>query len=208
MRERSATCAFLAACVLLALLGLRAHAAGKEPMEVNGAKLFCELSGTLKKVAKEIAAQLTARQGGVPKLSAVSLLLAHRRSRKRTVRGWQTRQSTACAQGSKTSRAHRARHSKWRHSRGTLNARRAQGQTRSTASCTSSPEHAAENYCIKAEDSTKSPTLRHRRAARVGCDRRLRMRSARHWRHVDDNRRRKAERMRSTQHRTRHRGRR
>ncbi|CCD21511.1 hypothetical protein ERJ75_000287200 [Trypanosoma vivax] len=77
MRERSGTCAFLAACVLLALLGLRAHAAGKEPMEVNGAKLFCELSGTLKKVAKEIAAQLTARQGGVPKLSAVSLLLAH-----------------------------------------------------------------------------------------------------------------------------------
>ncbi|KAH8614773.1 putative Trypanosome variant surface glycoprotein (A type) [Trypanosoma vivax] len=76
MRERSATCAFLAACVLLALLGLRAHAAGKEPMEVNGAKLFCDLSGTLKKVAKEIAAQLTARQGEVPKLSAVSLLLA------------------------------------------------------------------------------------------------------------------------------------
>ncbi|KAH8615756.1 putative Trypanosome variant surface glycoprotein (A type) [Trypanosoma vivax] len=76
MRKRSATCAFLAACVLLALLGLRAHAAGKEPMEVNGAKLFCDLSGTLKKVAKEIAAQLTARQGEVPKLSAVSLLLA------------------------------------------------------------------------------------------------------------------------------------
>ncbi|KAH8618252.1 hypothetical protein ERJ75_000286100 [Trypanosoma vivax] len=76
MRKRSATCAFLAACVLLALLGLRAHAAGKEPMEVNGAKLFCELSGTLKKVAKEVAAQLTARQAKVPKLSAVSLLLA------------------------------------------------------------------------------------------------------------------------------------
>ncbi|CCD20604.1 hypothetical protein, conserved in T. vivax, partial [Trypanosoma vivax Y486] len=76
MRERSATCAFLAACVLLALLGLRAHAAGKEPMEVDGAKLFCELSGTLKKVASEIAAQLTARQAKVPKLSAVTLLLA------------------------------------------------------------------------------------------------------------------------------------
>ncbi|KAH8618340.1 hypothetical protein ERJ75_000286900 [Trypanosoma vivax] len=84
MRERSATCAFLAACVLLALLGLRAHAAGKEPMEVNGAKLFCELSGTLKKVAKEIAAQLTARQGGCQSSAPFLCFWRNRRSRKRT----------------------------------------------------------------------------------------------------------------------------
>ncbi|KAH8615772.1 hypothetical protein ERJ75_000552000 [Trypanosoma vivax] len=86
MRERSGTCAFLAACVLLALLGLRAHAAGKEPMEVEGAKLFCELSGTLKKVAKEIAAQLTAKQASVPKLTAVSLLVAKQALAQ--ARGW------------------------------------------------------------------------------------------------------------------------
>ncbi|KAH8610654.1 hypothetical protein ERJ75_001079600 [Trypanosoma vivax] len=159
MRERSATCAFLAACVLLALLGLRAHAAGKEPMEVNGAKLFCELSGTLKKVAKEIAAQLTARQGGCQSSAPFLCFWRTRRSRKRTVRGWQTRQSTACAQGSKTSRAHRARHSKWRHSRGTLNARRAQGQTRSTASCTSSPEHAAQELLHKGRGLTSKAQL-------------------------------------------------
>ncbi|CCD20853.1 hypothetical protein, conserved in T. vivax [Trypanosoma vivax Y486] len=45
-------------------------------MEVEGAKLFCELSGTLKKVAKEIAARMTAKQASVPKLTAVSLLVA------------------------------------------------------------------------------------------------------------------------------------
>ncbi|KAH8614776.1 hypothetical protein ERJ75_000653900 [Trypanosoma vivax] len=160
MRERSATCAFLAACVLLALLGLRAHAAGKEPMEVNGAKLFCELSGTLKKVAKEIAQQLTARQGGVPKLSAVSLLLAQ--------------QALAQAHGTgvadETINSLRARLEDVTGAQGTAQqmatlARDIEREARARADEIDSLVHlfartrGAQNYCIKAEDSTSNAQL-------------------------------------------------
>ncbi|CCD19129.1 hypothetical protein, conserved in T. vivax [Trypanosoma vivax Y486] len=160
MRERSATCAFLAACVLLALLGLRAHAAGKEPMEVNGAKLFCELSGTLKKVAKEIAQQLTARQGGVPKLSAVSLLLAQ--------------QALAQAHGTgvadETINSLRARLEDVTGAQGkaqqmTTLARDIEREARARADEIDSLVHlfartrGAKNYCIKAEDSTSKAQL-------------------------------------------------
>ncbi|KAH8614966.1 hypothetical protein ERJ75_000633800 [Trypanosoma vivax] len=160
MRDSSATCAFLAACVLLALLGLRAHAAGKEPMEVEGAKLFCELSGTLKKVAKEIAAQLTARQGGVPKLSAVSLLLAQ--------------QALAQAHGTgvanDTIRSLRARLEDVTGAQGTAQqmatlARDIEREARARADEIDSLVHlfartrGPKNYCIKAEDSTKTAQL-------------------------------------------------
>ncbi|KAH8618287.1 hypothetical protein ERJ75_000287400 [Trypanosoma vivax] len=160
MRERSGTCAFLAACVLLALLGLRAHAAGKEPMEVDGAKLFCELSGTLKKVASEIAAQLTARQGGVPKLSAVSLLVAQ--------------QALAQAHGTgvanETINSLRARLEDVTGAQGKAQqmatlARDIEQEARARADEIDSLVHlfaktrGTQNYCIKAEESTSKAQL-------------------------------------------------
>ncbi|CCD20876.1 hypothetical protein, conserved in T. vivax [Trypanosoma vivax Y486] len=160
MRERSGTCAFLAACVLLALLGLRAHAAGKEPMEVDGAKLFCELSGTLKKVTSEIAAQLTARQAGVPKLNAVSLLVAQ--------------QALAQAHGTgvanETINSLRARLEDVTGAQGKAQqmatlARDIEREARARADEVDSLVHlfaktrGAQNYCIKAEESTSTAQL-------------------------------------------------
>ncbi|KAH8614769.1 hypothetical protein ERJ75_000654100 [Trypanosoma vivax] len=176
MRERSGTCAFLAACVLLALLGLRAHAAGKEPMEVNGAKLFCELSGTLKKVAKEIAAQLTARQGGCQS-SAPFLCF------------WRTgARASARHGGGRRDNQQLARKARRRHGRtgqGTANGdtrRDIEREARARADEIDSLVHlfartrGAQNYCIKAEDSTAKPNSTTSTRSRGGLRQRLRMR--------------------------------
>ncbi|KAH8614770.1 hypothetical protein ERJ75_000654700 [Trypanosoma vivax] len=145
-------------------------------MEVDGAKLFCELSGTLKKVAKEIAAQLTARQGGVPKLSAVSLLLAQ--------------QALAQAHGTgvanETINSLRARLEDVTGAQGTAQqmatlARDIEREARARADEIDSLVHlfartrGAKNYCIKAEDSTSKAQLYDIDAQQGWAAQRLRM---------------------------------
>ncbi|KAH8615771.1 hypothetical protein ERJ75_000551600 [Trypanosoma vivax] len=175
MRERSGTCAFLAACVLLALLGLRAHAAGKEPMEVEGAKLFCELSGTLKKVAKEIAARMTAKQASVPKLTAVSLLVAQQALAQ--AHGWGVADETINSLRARLENVTGAQGKAQQMAQlgGTLNARRAQGRRDRQPRAPLRQNTRTKQLLHKAEDSTAKPNSTTSTRNTGGLHRRLRM---------------------------------